>query len=167
MAVVPGHLAATRLQIAQESPVAAHMSAESSSWMGAALRLIRKLLKIQWLVPTSIVTDRYRAYAAALRDLGLSVIHRQGNRLNYRAESSHIRIRRRERKMQGFRSAGSAQRSVPGTQRPTTPFFQVEGSTGSVKTAGCRNIICTPTIRERARAHSEGAHGCAIVGSCC
>jgi putative transposase len=77
---------------------------------GAALRLMRKLLKHQELVPTSIVTDRHRAYDAALRDLGLSSIHRRGKRLNNRAESSHVPIRRRERKMQGFRSAGSAQR---------------------------------------------------------
>jgi putative transposase len=76
----------------------------------AALRLMRKLLKNQGIVPTSIVTDRYRAYDAALRDLGLSRIHRRDKRLNNRAESSHVPIRRRERKMQGFRSAGSAQR---------------------------------------------------------
>ena len=76
----------------------------------AALRLMRKLLKRQGLSPTSIVTDRYRAYDAALRDLGLSHLHCRGKRLNNRAESSHVPIRRRERKMQGFRSAGSAQR---------------------------------------------------------
>src|ERR1700749_2122111 len=76
----------------------------------ATLRLMRKLLKHQGLVPTSIVTDRYRVYDAALRDLGLSSIHRRGKRLNNRAESSHVPIRLRERKMQGFRSAGSAQR---------------------------------------------------------
>ena len=76
----------------------------------AAVRLMRKLLKSQRLVPTSIVTDRYRAYDAALRDLGFSHLHRRGKRLNNRAESSHVPIRRRERKMQGFRSAGSAQR---------------------------------------------------------
>ena len=74
----------------------------------AALRLMRKLLKNQGIVPTSIVTDR--AYDAAFRDLGLSRIHHRGKRLNNRAESSHVPIRRRERKMQGFRSAGSAQR---------------------------------------------------------
>jgi putative transposase len=76
----------------------------------AALRLMRNLLKNQKLVPTSIVTDCYRAYDAALRELGLSRIHRRGKRLNNRAESSHVPIRRRERKMQGFRSVGSAQR---------------------------------------------------------
>jgi putative transposase len=76
----------------------------------AALRLMRKLRKNQRQVPTSIVTDRYRAYGAALRDLGLSSVHRRGKRLNNRAESSHVPIRRRERKMQSFRSAGSTQR---------------------------------------------------------
>ncbi len=76
----------------------------------AALRLMRKLLKNYGLVPTSIVTDRYRAYDAAFRDVGLSGIHLRGKRLNNRAESSHVPLRRRERKMQGFRSAGSAQR---------------------------------------------------------
>ena|ERR1700722_3627819 len=38
----------------------------------AALRLMRKLLKNQRRLATSIVTDRYRAYDAALRDLSLS-----------------------------------------------------------------------------------------------
>ena len=76
----------------------------------AALRLMRKLLRNQGVVPTSIVTDHYRAYDAALRDLGLSCIHHRGKRLNNRAASSHVPIRRRERKMQGFRSARSAQR---------------------------------------------------------
>jgi transposase-like protein len=76
----------------------------------AAIRLMRKLLKNQRLVPSSIVTDRHRVCDAALRDLGLSRVHIRGKRLNNRAESSHVPIRRRERKMQGFRSAGSAQR---------------------------------------------------------
>src|SRR5579859_5930586 len=56
---------------------------------------MRKLLKRQGLLPTSIVTDRYRAYDAALRDLGLSRLHCRGKRLNNRAESSHVPIRTR------------------------------------------------------------------------
>jgi putative transposase len=76
----------------------------------AALRLMKKLLRRQGAPPTLIVTDRYRAYDAALRILCLTHVHRQGKRLNNRAESSPAAIRRRERKMQGFRSAGSAQR---------------------------------------------------------
>jgi putative transposase len=75
-------------------------------------------------VPTSIVTDRYRAYDAALRDLCLSGVHRRGKRLNNRAESSHVPVRRRERKMQGFRSAGSgsAQRFLSSYSASYTTF---------------------------------------------
>ena len=62
----------------------------------AALRLMRKLLKNYGLVPTSIVTDRYRAYDAAFRDVGLSGIHLRGKRLNNRAESSHVPLRFRQ-----------------------------------------------------------------------
>ena len=76
----------------------------------AALRLLRKLLKKQGMAPEELVTDRLRAYGAAARELGLSAEHIQGKRKNNRAEGSHVPIRRRERKMQGFRSPGSAQR---------------------------------------------------------
>jgi putative transposase len=56
------------------------------------MRLMRKLLKHQGLVPTSTVTDRYRAYDGAFRDIGLSGIHLRGKRLNNRAESSHVGV---------------------------------------------------------------------------
>jgi hypothetical protein len=42
--------------------------------------------------------------------MGLSARHKQGLRRNNRAENSHQPIRRRERKMQRFKSPGSAQR---------------------------------------------------------
>ena len=86
----------------------------------AALRLMRKLLKRQGLLPTSIVADRYRACDAALRYLGLSHLHHRGKRRNNRAESSQVPIRRRERTMQWFRSVGSAQRFLS-TQPSSTP----------------------------------------------
>jgi putative transposase len=76
----------------------------------AALRLMRKLLKNQGMVPEELVTDRLRAYGAAARELGLGAEHVQGKRKNNRAEGSHVPIRLRERKMLGFRSLGSAQR---------------------------------------------------------
>jgi transposase-like protein len=76
----------------------------------AALRLMRKLLKKQGKAPATLVTDRLGSYAAAARDLGLSDVHMQAKTENNRAESSHVPVRRRERKMQGFRSSGSAQR---------------------------------------------------------
>jgi len=75
----------------------------------AALKLVRKLLKKQGFLPNTIVTDKLPSYGAALRDLGLSRCHDFGGRKNNRAENSHQPVRRRERKMQRFKSAGSAQ----------------------------------------------------------
>jgi putative transposase len=76
----------------------------------AALKLIRKLLKKQGFLPSTIVTDKLPSYGAALRELGLSMRHDFGGRKNNRAENSHQPTRRRERKMQRFKSPGSAQR---------------------------------------------------------
>ena len=76
----------------------------------AALRLMRKLLKKQGFAPKVLVTDKLRSYGAAGRELRLSAQHEQGLRQNNRAENSHQVVRRRERKMQRFKSPGSAQR---------------------------------------------------------
>ena len=76
----------------------------------AALKLMRKLLKKQGVTPAVIVTERLRSYAAAFAELGLAAYHERGLRQNNRAEVSHQPVRRRERKMQRFKSAGSAQR---------------------------------------------------------
>ena len=76
----------------------------------AALKLMRKLLKKHGFAPRTIVTDKWRAYAAAFRELGLNASHHQAKWKNNRIEGSHVRVRRRERAMQGFRSPGSAQR---------------------------------------------------------
>jgi transposase-like protein len=77
----------------------------------AALRLLKKLLRNQPVVPESIVTDGLASYGAALGELRLRHLHRPGRlRENNRAENSHLPIRRRERKMQGFKSRASAQR---------------------------------------------------------
>jgi transposase-like protein len=76
----------------------------------AALRLMRKLLKKQGFAPGVLVTDKLPSYGAAHRELGLSARHEQGPRKNNRAENSHQVVRRREQKMQGFKSLGSAQR---------------------------------------------------------
>jgi len=76
----------------------------------AALRLMRKLLKKQGFAPKVLVTDKLRSYAATFRQLGLCCPHEQGLRRNNRAENSHQVVRRRERKLQRFKSARSAQR---------------------------------------------------------
>jgi transposase-like protein len=77
----------------------------------AALKLLRRLLRNQPVEPISITTDGLGSYAAALKELELTDPHHPGRlRENNRAENSHPPIRRRERKMQGFRSQASAQR---------------------------------------------------------
>jgi transposase-like protein len=76
----------------------------------AALKLMRKLLKKQGWAPTRIVTDKLRSYHVAFRTLGLTADHIDKKRTNNRAENSHQPVRRRERKMQRFKSPGSAQR---------------------------------------------------------
>src|SRR5437762_2978788 len=75
----------------------------------AALRLMRKLLKKQGFAPKLLVTDKLRSYAAAFRRLRLNCRREQGLP-NNRAENSHQAVRRRERKLQRFKSARSAQR---------------------------------------------------------
>ena len=72
--------------------------------------MLRKLLKNQGVRPTWIVTDKLGSYSAALRKLGLSDLHDTGWRENNRAESSHVPVRRRERKAQKFRSHKAAQK---------------------------------------------------------
>jgi putative transposase len=76
----------------------------------AALKLMRKLLKSQGYAPAAIVTDKLPSYGAALSDLGMKARHITGGRVNNRVENSHLPIRQRERRMQRFKSAGSAQR---------------------------------------------------------
>ena len=76
----------------------------------AALKLMRKLLRKQGFAPDELVTDKLGSYGAARRELGLNARHEQGLRKNNRAENSHQPVRRRERKQQRFKSAGSAQR---------------------------------------------------------
>src|ERR1700745_3209941 len=71
---------------------------------------MRKLLRKQGFAPTRVTTDKLRSYGAAFRYVGLSCHHDQGQRANNRAENSRQVVRRRERKTQRFKSAGSAQR---------------------------------------------------------
>jgi putative transposase len=91
----------------------------------AALRLMRKLLKKQGYAPNELVTDKLGSYGAARRELRLSCRHEQGLRKNNRAENSHQPVRRRERKMQRFKSPGSAQRFLS-THAPVHNIFNVQ-----------------------------------------
>ncbi len=72
--------------------------------------MMRKLLKKYGFVLDKLVTDDLRSYWAAASELGLAKRDERGRWRNNRAENSHQPTRRRERKMQGFKSVGSAQR---------------------------------------------------------
>ena len=101
----------------------------------AALKLMRKLLRNQGVRPTRIVTDKLKSYGAAFRDLRLGHLHETGHRQNNRAESSHVPIRRRERKMQRFKSQSSAQKFLS-THGPIYNLFNVH-----------RHLISRRTLR--------------------
>ena len=60
--------------------------------------------------PERLVTDDLWSYAPEARDLGIEHLHEHGRWRNNRAENSHQPTRRRERKMQRFKSACSAQK---------------------------------------------------------
>src|SRR5260370_38476544 len=88
------------------------------------MKLMRKLLKKYAFVPERLVTDDLRSYSAAVRELGIERRHERGRWKNNRAENSHQPTRRRERKMQRFRSAGSAQKLLSthaAVSQPPTP----------------------------------------------
>jgi putative transposase len=76
----------------------------------AAQKFFRKLLKGLRYVPRVIITDKLKSYSAAKQEMLPGVEHRQHRYLNNRAENSHQPTRQRERRMQGFKSAGHAQR---------------------------------------------------------
>ena len=75
----------------------------------AALKLLKRIMK-KYGLPQSIVTDRLRAYSAAMKEICAADRHEVGGRLNNRAENSHQPFRRRERAMQQFRSMKTLQK---------------------------------------------------------
>ncbi len=76
----------------------------------AAKKFFRKLLKGLQYVPRVVITDKLKSYGAAKCEILPGVEHRQSRYLNNRCENSHRPTRQRERRMQGFKSAGHAQR---------------------------------------------------------
>jgi putative transposase len=114
---------------------------------GAAMKLLRKLLKNTAIHPETIVTDELASYRATMREMNLTKRHCPGGmRANNRAENSHLPIRRRERKQQKFKSQGSAQRFLS-THAEVYNNFNVE-----------QHLISRPTLRHfRAVAHQTWA----------
>jgi putative transposase len=102
----------------------------------AALKLLSKLSKNQGARPEKIVTDGLASHRAARTILGCVDRHRPGRlRDNNRVENSHLPVRRRERKMQRFKSQGQAQRFVS-THGPVYNSFNVQ-----------RHLISRSTLR--------------------
>lgn len=97
----------------------------------AALQLLKRLLRNQGVEPESIATDGLTSYACALHGLELEDRHRPGwLRENNRAENAHVPIRRRERRMLGFKSQASAQRFLEesfGLETPVDPRLTAIG----------------------------------------
>jgi putative transposase len=76
----------------------------------APKRLLTRLMKKQGMAPKRIITDELPSYRAARCQVMPRVEHRSHKGLNSRAENSHLPLRKRERMMRGFRSAGGLQR---------------------------------------------------------
>src|SRR6201987_1445537 len=130
----------------------------------AAVKLMRKLLRKQGFAPTRVTTDNLRSYGAAFRHLGLSCHHEQGLRENNRAENSHQVVRRRERKMQRFKSAASAQRFLSVHAAVHNTFNLQRHLVSRRDTSACRQ--CTPPSRPNASDRSaEGDAGAAVARS--
>jgi putative transposase len=89
----------------------------------AAKKFFRKLLKGLTYVPRVIITDKLKSYGAAKREILPGVEHRQSRYLNNRCENSHRPTRQREYRMQGFKSAGHAQRFLS-AYGPITQHFR-------------------------------------------
>ena len=70
-----------------------------------------------------IITDKLKSYGAAKREMLPGVEHRQSRYLNNRCENSHRPTRQREYCMQGFKSAGHAQRFLS-AYGPIAPHFR-------------------------------------------
>jgi putative transposase len=117
----------------------------------AALKLLGRLLRNQPIEPERITTDGLASYRAALRELGLSQVHRPGRlRENNWVENSHLPIRRRERQQQLFKSQAPAQRFLT-THAAIYNTFYVQ-----------RHLISRATLR-RFRAEAEAAWAAATA----
>jgi putative transposase len=94
-----------------------------------------------------LVTDDLRSYGAAILDLGIDHLHDRGRWKNNRAENSHQPTRRRERKMQRFKSPGSAQKFLS-THAAAYNTFNVQRHLTSAQTHRVLRAAAMTTWRE-------------------
>ena len=113
----------------------------------AAMKLMRKLLRKYGFVPGQLVTDDLRSYGAAAHELGIASRHERGRWKNNRAENSHQPTRRRERKMQRFKSPGSAQKFLS-THAAVYNVFNVQRHLTSAQTHRAFRATAMNTWRE-------------------
>jgi transposase-like protein len=113
----------------------------------AALKLMRKLLKKCAFVPERLVTDDLRSYGAAVRDLRIESRYERGRWKNNRVENSHRPTRRRECKMQRFKSAGSAQKFLT-IHAAVYNTFNVQRHLASAQTHRTLRAVAMSTWRE-------------------
>ena len=88
-----------------------------------------------------------RSYGAATFDLGIDHLHERGRWKNNPAENSHQPTRRRERKMQRLKSAGSAQKFLS-THAAVYNTFNVQGHLTSAQTHRVLRAAAMTTWRE-------------------
>jgi putative transposase len=69
-----------------------------------------------------VITDKLKSYGAAKREILPGVEHRQSRYLHNRCENSHRSTRQRERRMQGSKSPGHAQRFLSAYGPISQPF---------------------------------------------
>jgi putative transposase len=109
----------------------------------AAKKFFRTLLKGLQYVPRVIITDTLKSYDAAKREILPGVEHRQSRYLNNRCENSYRPTRQREYRMQGFQSAGHAQRFLS-ADGPIAQHFRPR-----------RHLLSAAEYREQMRARCE------------
>jgi putative transposase len=107
---------------------------------------MRKLLKKYAFAPERLVTDDLRSYSAAAQELRIERRHERGRWKNNRAENSHQPTRRRERKMQRFKSPGSAQKFLS-THAAVYNTFNVQRHLVSARTHRALRSVAMTTWR--------------------
>jgi putative transposase len=109
---------------------------------GAALKLLKRLLRNQPVEPQSIATDGLGSYKAALAELGLDHIHHPGRlRENNRAENSHLPIRRREARCRALSPAPPPNGFSPRTPPSTTTSPSSLTSTSAATCGRCERRL--------------------------